>query len=422
MVASLMICGRRLPRLAVPALLLATLVAEADTEFDGHTKLRGTATDYPSDSLFQDLVGSNAADLAGILRLNLRWRERGWSFEGNGQVIGLYGDQVELTRELPPAFSQLFPRFLDDQRRLFDLTTVVRESTKSALIARLDRLAVGWTGEKVVIRLGRQALTWGNGLFYAPMDLVNPFDPATIDTEYKPGDDMAYFQYLADSGNDLQVAYVARRNLTNGEVESSEATLALKYHGFAGAAEYDLLAAEHYGDTVIGLGGTLGVGGAILRGDLVLTNTPDDTTAQLVTSLNYSWIGFGKNMTGGIEYFYNGFGQAGEYDLANDPELLLRLARGELFTIGRHYLAGTVMIEVSPLWTFSPVMLANLQDPSALFQFTTQGSLSDNSLFIGTLSVPVGARGSEFGGIESGIPGRFLANGVSVFLQYAWYF
>ena len=418
-----MISGRTLTRPAIACVLaLATLPAGADTEWDGHTKLRGTVTDYPSDSLFRELVGSNAADLAGILRLNLRWRERGWSFEANGQLIGLYGDQVELARELPPAFSQLFPRFIDDQRRLFDLTTVVSESSKSAVVARLDRLSVGWTGEKAVIRLGRQALTWGNGLFYAPMDLVNPFDPATIDTEYKPGDDMAYFQYLQDSGNDLQAAYVARRNLLTGEVEADAATFAVKYHGFAGGAEYDLLAAEHYGNTVLGLGGTLGIGGAILRGDLVLTDTPEQVVTQLVTSLNYSWTGFGKNMTGGVEYYYNGFGQTGEYDLANDPELLLRLARGELFAIARHYLAGTVTIEMSPLWTITPVMLANLQDPSALFQFIAQGSLSDNSLFIGTLSVPAGASGTEFGGIESGVPGRFLSNGVSVFLQYAWYF
>ena len=39
----------------------------------------------------------------------------------------------------------------------------------------------------------------------APMDLMNPFDPATIDTEYKAGDDMLYFQYLQDGGNDETV-------------------------------------------------------------------------------------------------------------------------------------------------------------------------------------------------------------------------
>ena len=408
------------------ALLLCTAPCSfahaGTTEFDGHTKLRAVGTTYPEDSLFRELTGSSALDLAGILRLNLRWREKGWSFEANGQLLGLYGDQVEFSRDLPAAGDLLFPRLFDDERRLFDLTTVLTDSGRSATILRLDRLAVGWTGEKAVVRLGRQALTWGNGLFYAPMDLVNPFDPATIDTEYKPGDDMAYFQYLRDNGDDLQAAWVVRRDVTSGEVKSDQATIALKYHGFAGAGEYDLLVAEHYGNTVLGFGGALSIGGAIWRGDLVVTDTADNTVTQLVTSLSYSWIGFGKNMTGGLEYFYNGFGETGDYDLANNPELLARLARGELFTIARHYVAGTVTIEVTPLWTVTPVLLTNLQDPSGLLQLVAQGSLSDNTLLIGTLSLPMGASGSEFGGIESGIPGRYLSTGASAFVQFAWYF
>ncbi len=392
------------------------------TDFDGHTKLRGVATSYPDDSLYRQLAGSSALDLAGILRLNLRWREKGWSFEGAGQLLALYGDQVEYSREFPPLLDTLFLRLPDDRRRLFDLTAVLNDSGKSANLLRLDRLSVGWTGEKAVVRVGRQTLSWGNGLFYAPMDLVNPFDPATIDTEYKPGDDMAYFQYLQDSGNDLQAAWVVRRNILTGDVESDEGTIALKYHGFAGMYEYDLLVGEHYGNTVLGVGGTLSIGGAIWRGDIVVTDTGDETVTQLVTNLNYSWIALGKNMTGGIEYYYNGFGETGDYDLASNPELLVRLARGELFTLARHYIAGTVTVEVTPLWTVTPVLLTNLRDPSAQLQLIAQGSLSDNMLLIGTLTVPMGPSGSEFGGIESGSPGSYLSSGPSVFAQFAWYF
>ena len=77
---------------------------------------------------------------------------------------------------------------------------------------------------------------------------------------------------------------------------------------------------------------------------------------------------------------------------------------------------------MTPLWTVSPVLLVNLQDPSSLLQVTAQGSLGDNAVFIGTLSVPVGPNGSEFGGIESGLPDRFLSTGPGIFLQFAWYF
>ena len=62
-------------------------------------------------------------------------------------------------------------------------------------------------------------------------------------------------------------------------------------------------------------------------GDLVLTQTDDDgTVAMGVTSLSYSWIWGGKNVSGVLEYFYSGFGQgANDYSpesLADNQELL----------------------------------------------------------------------------------------------------
>ena len=61
-------------------------------------------------------------------------------------------------------------------------------------------------------------------------------------------------------------------------------------------------------------------------------------------------------------------------------------------------------------------------DPSALLQFVTSLSLSDNLTFLGSLNLPVGPSGSEFGGIESGIDGRYLSTGAGLFAQIAWYF
>jgi hypothetical protein len=337
----------------------------------------------------------------------------------------LYGDRVEYTRSLPSEVGRLVPRLPRDARRLFDLTKVVHDRDKSALLHRLDRLWAGYASEKTVIRVGRQAISWGNGLFYAPMDLVNPFDPAVIDTEYKAGDDMLYFQYLRDSGNDVQAAVVVRRDPLNGEVGDQQATAAAKYHGFAGSREYDLLLAEHYDDLVVGLGGTVSPGGAVLRGDLVVTDTDTDTYVQLVTNWNYSWTWRGRNMSGALEYHFNGFGQHdGRYDpasLAGNPDLLARIARGETFTLGRHYVAGSVLVEMTPLWTVTPTLLANVTDPSALLQVVTSFSLSDNMTFLGSLNMPIGPEGSEFGGIETD-QGLYLSSGPGIFAQLAWYF
>jgi hypothetical protein len=409
-------------------LLLVTTVAAGDGSVDitGHTKARFVAATIPSDSVLRDLAGSNSLDLEADLRLNLEASRGGWSFDAAYQLIGLYGDRVEYTRELPPATELFFPRLPEDERRYFDLTKVLHDRDKGALLHRLDRLWLGYTTEKAVVRLGRQAISWGNGLFYAPMDLVNPFDPATIDTEYKAGDDMLYMQYLQDNGNDLQGAAVVRRNVLTGDAGSAESTFSLKYHGFAGEMEYDLLLADHYDDPVVGVGLSRSVGGAVLGGDIVITDTENDTRVQLVANWTWSWTWGGRNVSGAVEYHYNDFGQQdGRYDpasLAGNPDLLLRVARGEMFTLGRHYVAGSLLVEMTPLWTLTPTMLANVVDPSALLQFVTSLSLSDNLTFLGSLNMPVGPSGSEFGGIESGIDGRYLSTGVGLFAQIAWYF
>jgi hypothetical protein len=258
------------------------------------------------------------------------------------------------------------------------------------------------------------------------MDLVNPFNPASIDTEYKAGDDMLYLQYLQNNGNDVQAAYVARRNLASGDVEADEATAAVKYHGFAGEGEFDLLLARGYGDTVLGVGMSHAIGGAVWSADLVVTDTDADTYAQFVTNLMYSWVWKDTNMSGGFEYYFNGFGQTGgRYDpasMAANPDLLARLLRGELFTAGRHYLAANVTMELTPLWTLTPTLLMNAADPSSLFQLVTNYSLSDNMTFLASLNVPLGASGSEFGGIETGVPNRYLSTDAGLFAQIAWYF
>ncbi len=43
-------------------------------------------------------------------------------------------------------------------------------------------------------------------------------------------------------------------------------------------------------------------------------------------------------------------------------------------------------------------------------------------MVLGNINFPLGASGSEFGGIETSIPGLYLSGGAGVFAQIAWYF
>ena len=364
-------------------LLLAAVSATADDapyELNGHTKLRLIGLSLPEDSILYQESGSESLDIESDLRLNFSADRGRWAFDAAYQLFALHGDNI---------------RWANADLRLFNLSDTIRGDDETLVAHRLDRLWVGYSNEKTVLRFGRQALSWGNGLFYTPMDLVNPFDPAAIDTEFKSGDDMLYTQYLRDNGDDIQAAAVFRRDPISGDVASDQATTTLKYHGFVAENEYDVLVAEHYDATVLGLGGVRSIGGAVLRGDIVVTDASEGSKVQVVTNLSYSWSWGERNVSGAVEYFYD-----------DDVD----------------YLAGSLMIELSPLWTVAPTMLVNASDSSALLQLTTNYSVSDNMMFLGSLNVPVGANGTEYAGPESGTPGQYLSIDWGVFAQLAWYF
>jgi hypothetical protein len=406
---------------------VAGVATAGDTTFDlsGRVSPQIAVTTYPEDSAFRDIFGSSSVDSAFDARVILGVRHDRWSFDVDYQLVGLYADRLEFTRELPPELKILFPHLPDDRTRLFDLTHVFYDEGKAALFHRLDRLAVTYTADQFVMKFGRQAISWGNGMVFTVMDIFNPFDPAAVDREFKTGDDMLYGQYLQSNGNDLQGVMVFRRDPITGDVESDQGSLAFKYHHMGSISEFDGLLAQHFGDTLIGGGANVSLGGSVLRGDAMVTFTDDDTVFSLVTSLSHSWTWGGKNVSGVVEYFYNGFGQSdGCYSfecLADNPELLERISRGELFNLGQHYVALSSMIEITPLFLLTPNIFFNLTDPSALVQVVFQNDLKENLLLWSAINLPFGANGTEFGGAATQIPGVYLSSGPSASVQLVWY-
>lgn len=389
----------------------------------GHLKGQGLFDHYPADSLLHDVLGADTADGGADFRLRFAGREGRWELRADYQLLGRWGDTV--TTPAAGLGLSAAPAVLpDDQRRWWDLTDTVSEGDRHRVEQRLDRLSVGYTGDRWVWRLGRQAVSWGNGLIFNPVDVFNPFDPAAVDTEYKVGDDMLYAQYLLDSGSDWQAVRVQRRDAA-GQVSGDVSSTALKFHGFGLEREYDLLLAEHYGEALLAVGGSVNVGEAVLRGDLVGTDSEGEWVTSAVLNWSWSWVWGGHNVSAVGEYYFNGFGlREGDYTpeaLAADTGLGRRLARGELFTLGRHYAAASLQVEVTPLLNLTPALFANLGDSSALLQLAARWDLAQNWQLLGAVNLPLGPPGTEYGGIE--VPGRGnLARGAGLFLQLGYYF
>jgi hypothetical protein len=392
--------------------------------FGGHGKYRLVYQSYPEISALRPALGGDTVDQALEARLTIAAKRGSWDFKADYQFIALRGESLQLAEVLPGTTLPV-ERVLSDERRWWDLTHA-SEGARSAYVNRLDRLSIGFTTQRTAWRLGRQAISWGNGMLFNPADVFNPFDPAAVDTEYKTGDDMLYGQFLFADGGDLQGVAVLRRDPRSGDVEQDQSSLALKYHDFLGPAEYDLLAAEHYGDRLLGLGGNLAIGGAVWRGDLTWTSTAREDVVSAVTSLGYSWTWGGRNVSGVLEYYHNGFGQSGgayaPADLARNPDLLARLERGELHSLGRNYLGASATIELTPLFLLTPGLFVNLHDPSALAQLVARYDVGQELLLLCALNIPVGPVGSEYGGVPVAGGEQYLSTGPSLFAQLAWYF
>lgn len=418
-------------RITTIALILMACTAQthasaASWNVKGHSKYRYFYTHYDDDAWFSQWDAQDTSDHFLDIRLmaDKRWDQ--WDANIHYQLTGLSSDTLKAARAAPQTASIFAPGVISDKSRLFNLTHVFHDEDGQILLHRLDRLTVGYTGRSLVVRLGRQAVSWGNGLLYNPVDMFNPFAPDAVDKDYKTGDDLAYGQWLFASGDDVQGVMVPRRNRNTGKVEADYSSLAAKYHGFIGGKEYDLLAARHYGDNLIAAGAAMDWLGTVVRGDVLATHTGSHTVMSAVANISYSWVWFEKNLSGSLEYFYNGFGQnANNYSpeaLADNPQLVDRIQRGELYTLGKHYLGASVSLETTPLTLLNTNLFVNAADPSALLQLVYNVDWHQDLTVFAGFSVPMGSDGSEFGGIPSGTPGVYFSSGNAVFAQLAYYF
>ena len=412
---------------AVGLLVTSSPAVAEGWEFGGHLKYQFSSTDFQSGDVAALYGDDPARDHAFDGRIKAEWRKHGWDFAAHYEVLALSGDSLETRRALTTAGLLASGRTTglpDDRQRLFDLSDEFIDQRRTAAVHRLDRLSVGYSTGNATLRLGRQAMSWGNGLAFQVFDFVNPFSPTAIDKDYKVGEDMLYGQWQWMGQGDLQLLLLPRRDPLTHKLDHERASQAFKLHARAAGFDVDALAARHYDQTLLGLGVVRSVGGAVWRLDVMHAEVPRrDGVWSFVTNLDYSWILFGKNMYGFAEYFRNGFGVYREADyLAMDPQLTARVARGELYTLGRDNLVVGMQMEIGPLLNVFVTLLQNLNDASRLVQLRGVYDWRQNLQVMAGVNLPAGERGSEYGGIPIASGGPYLAVGSSVYARMGYYF
>ncbi len=407
--------------LSLLTLLLSFLIDTpviADTQLNQELKFQAGYAVTDSGSLLDTLGVDHYSQSLANYRFRFDWQQGNWAFDFDYALSAEYQSELDKTQLL--SFEQ------NEPSNWFDWSNLIHQDDSRRYQHSIERANLVYTNEQWTFKLGRQAITWGNGILFHPMDLFNPFSPAAIDTSYKPGVDMLYAQRLFDSGADLQMLWVPRKaRNTNDFVElQAEDSFAAKSLFYVGALQVDLMLAEDYGDKAAAVGLVGPIDDAIWKLDLAVNEFDSENVVSLDFNLQYSWNWGEKPVSGFLEFYRNGFAPDEVESIASvKPELLERFGRGQLFTLGKDQLAMGLQIQWTPLWTVSPSVIYQVNDQSRLLIVNANYSSGENSALILGAQIASGEKGSQYGGLYL-TPLEFvtLAPDDLVYLRYESYF
>ncbi len=369
------------------------------TELDLRFKAFGSTAMLPEDDLQRALDGTPAQDGSLDARLMIEEQRGSWRVIGHVDTVYEGGDSFGFSNAPQNRLDQT-PS--DDDSRFMDLTWTVEDGDRYRAYQRVDRLAVAYRHGNWGVTMGRQAVSWGSGLVFQPMDLFSPFAPTAVDRDYKAGDDVLMFDRLSGGGSDLQLLAVLRRD-DQGERDASEGSVGGKFHMLFGEQDLEFIAGRHYRDVVIGASLRMPLGTALMRTDWLVTDLDDGgVEVSGIVNVDYSFDWLGNSWYVFAEYYRNGFGVSHKpVDLTRLPDALVaRLARGEVFTLMKDYTALGAQVQWHPLLMHSTTLITNLHDSSSLLQTSASFDAGDAMRIEAGAVVPLGRPGDEYGGIN----------------------
>jgi hypothetical protein len=250
---------------------------------------------------------------------------------------------------------------------------------------RLDRAVLRASLPGVQVAVGRQALSFGRGLFFTPLDLVNPFLPTVVDQEFKPGVDAARVDVFAGTSGQVTAA------VAYGGPGWDDAVGALQAAGTLGVWDLGLMGAVVHEDLVAGAFTHGSVGPVGLHAEGAVTRPPAGSgQAPFVRAALGADARPHGNLSVSGELYVQSLGAAtaaGYLPTALDP----RFARGELWLLGRWYAAGAAAWQAAPTVNVALAAVVNLHDPSALLGPTLAWSVADDAELVAGAWAGLGA-------------------------------
>jgi len=239
----------------------------------------------------------------------------------------------------------------------------------------------------VDIRSGRQRVAWGSGLFWSPVDIINPFDPTQIEREERTGVDAILADCNYGELSRLSLVYAAHSTPTR-------ATTAFRWRNNLSGFDIGLTGGHFRNDDMVGLdfaGQWHSIG---LRGEWTQTSSPVDGGYQrAVLSGDYTAP---SSLSIFLELYYNGQGKS-------DPASyqFTRLFNGEIQSLAQRYLGMMVGYDFTPVLKWKNYYIHNFDDGSGFLYSRLIYSSSENEEWSAGAQMFAGNTGSEYGAFEN---------------------
>jgi hypothetical protein len=299
-------------------------------------------------------------------------------------LLGSYLDTPDYT------LSQSFER-----PTLFDLDWTVREEKSFLLRQNVFRAFTSFQTEKIQATLGRQRIAWGTGFVWNPTDLLNPIIPVSIERDEEEGVDAAY---LAIPLSPLSRGEAAFAPGDNGGESSGAIRLSTNLLTY----DISLMGGEFREDFVVGSDFAGYIKGAGFRGEFSYTWKEEER--DFFRGILNGDYNFPHGIYVILELYFNGEGTTNkdEYDYES-------LLSGESLSLAKHYLAGYMSMNITPLMGIGLYSIVNLDDGSSLIGPSMNYSVIENLDFSLSTYTFTGSDDSELGS---------QGNSYFAFLQY----
>lgn len=259
-----------------------------------------------------------------------------------------------------------------DERNGDSVTTIDYEFDRAFYRHRFDHFTMG---------LGRQAIDWGSGRLWQPMNVFGAFAPTDLDTDYKPGIDALTVDAYPGAFSSLTGVYVPGPK----DDEETEGSGALQYRRQIGElSELSLLAGSVIGNRVVGAAFESAWGGMGWRAEGVhyTLEQSDEQAFFWIAGIDYMFED-GTLIT--AEWYDNSRGATSENELgpmSADPLVIY----GQQQQLGRRIMGLSLSRDLTPLFKGGYTLLAGaLQDAddnyhvSLLHQLHATYSVSNES-------------------------------------------